>query len=112
MLEIIDDDKEYLLRQNDFYQRRILVLDENRDLVQDLSSIWKDNPMYQVVGCSNTKDAVEVVKIQEIHIILLDAVMMEMDGYEMLENILGKNNIPVVLMCEKSVKISCKRHRE
>ena len=30
MLEIIDDDKEYLLRQNDFYQRRILVLDENR----------------------------------------------------------------------------------
>ena len=60
--------------------------------------------MYQVVGCSNTKDAVEVVKTQEIHIVLLDAVMMEMDGYEMLESILGKNNIPVVLMCENKCK--------
>lgn len=98
MLEIIDEDKEYFLRQNEFYQKKILVVDEDSDIQKDVESVFKDNPMYQVVGCDNSKEALDLLSKQEIHLILLDIEMLVTNGFETIKNIQEKNNIPVVLM--------------
>lgn len=98
MLEIIDEDREYSLRQKDFYKKTILVVDDesvNRKVVEH---IMKENTMYEVVGCASGKEALEILEKRVVQLILLDIWMPEMDGFETLKHIQEKYNIPVVLM--------------
>lgn len=112
MLEIIDEDKEYSLRQKDFYKKTILVVDDESVNRMVVEHIMKDNPMYDVVGCASGKEALEILEKRVVQLILLDLWMPEMDGFETLEHIQEKYNIPVVLMTGDKDKETLQRAEE
>ena len=98
MLQMIDEDKEYSMKETDSLQRRILMVDDEPMNNLRIAHIMKDEPRYEMVPASGGKEALELLSKRHFDLILLDVMMPEMDGLETLRHIRENYNIPVVLM--------------
>lgn len=98
MLEIMDEDSEYRLRQNDSYQRSILVVADESMRETAVACITQESSLYQVLGCTSAKETLEILAQRPIQLVLLDAEMPGMDGLEMLKTIQDGYHIPTVYM--------------
>ncbi len=87
----------------------ILVIDDNTKNVQIIGQILLEKD-YNVSFATSGSEALEIIKSQErFHLILLDILMPEMDGFEVCEKL--KNNevsahIPIIFLTAKSDKAS------
>ncbi len=107
MLQMIDEDTEYTMKQGDFSQKRILTVDDEIINSKLIARIMKDEPMYEIVSATSGKQALEILDEQEFDLIMLDVNMPEMDGLETLKLIRKKYQTPVVLMTgDKSLDTS------
>lgn len=79
----------------------ILICDDEKDIVNALK-IYLNNPDYKLFEAYNGEEALEILKQEEIDLILLDIMMPKMDGMETLTEIRKKHNIPVILLTAKS----------
>ncbi|MBR6697181.1 MAG: response regulator [Lachnospiraceae bacterium] len=98
MLQMIDEDTEYTMKQPDSMHRRVLVVDDEPMNIKIISHIMKDDTMYEIVAASSGKEALSILNEQNVDLILLDVMMPDMDGLETLKHIRDKYQIPVVLM--------------
>lgn len=80
---------------------RILVCDDEKDIVSALR-IYLTSEGYQVEEACNGLEALEILKTKEIHLIILDIMMPEMDGIETLAAIRDCSNVPVILLSAKT----------
>ncbi len=107
MLQMIDEDVDYKLKQTDDMHRRILTVDDEAMNNKIIKHIMSDEPMYEVVSAVSGREALEILKTQAFDLILLDVMMPEMDGLETLKLIRKDYNTPVVIMTsDKSLDIS------
>ena len=107
MLQMIDEDTDYTMKQTDSMQRKILTVDDEMMNNKIIAHIMKDEPMYQLVAASSGMEALEILEQQSFDLILLDVKMPEMDGLETLKRIREKYQTPVVLMTgDKTLDIS------
>lgn len=81
--------------------KNILICDDDRDIVGALK-IYLSNPEYEIFEAYNGKEAIEVVKNNDISLVLLDIMMPEMDGIETMVRIREFSNIPIILLTAKS----------
>ena len=79
----------------------ILICDDEKDIVNALK-IYLSDPNYQLFEAFTGKEAVEIVEKEEIHLVLLDIMMPEMDGICAMAKIRGFNNVPIILLTAKS----------
>ena len=79
----------------------ILVCDDEKDIVSALE-IYLHAERYDTVAAYNGHDAVERLREQEIHLVLLDIMMPEMDGISALARIRQESNVPVIMLTAKS----------
>ena len=79
----------------------ILICDDERDIVSALE-IYLRAEGYDTVAAYNGREAVEKLCEQEIHLVLLDIMMPEMDGISALARIRQESNVPVILLTAKS----------
>ena len=79
----------------------ILVCDDEKDIVSALK-IYLTADGYQVFEAYNGKEALEVIKTQEIHLVLMDIMMPVMDGITAMTRIRECSNVPVILLTAKS----------
>ena len=98
MLQIIDEDTEYRMRQRNDRKRRILSVDDEPMNNKIVARIMKDEPMYEVVPAMSGAQALQLLEEQKFDLILLDMMMPDMDGLETLKRIRQKFAIPVVIM--------------
>lgn len=98
MIQMIDEDKEYRMKQIDSMHRKILTVDDEAMNNKIIAHIMKDEPMYEVVAAGSGMEALELLKQQEFDLIMLDVNMPEMDGLETLKLIRKDYATPVVLM--------------
>lgn len=98
MLQMIDEDKEYNLKENDFLQKTILVVDDEPMYIKMIEFIMKEQELYKIVGVSGGVEAMLYLEKNQVDLILLDVKMPEVDGFEALELIKEKYHIPVVFM--------------
>jgi len=98
MLQMIDEDTSYSLKESKYVMKRVLVIDDEPMNVKMVKHIMKDEPKYEITGVNSGAEALKILEQQEINLILLDVVMPEMDGFETLSRIKEKYNIPVVFM--------------
>ena len=75
----------------------ILVCDDEKDIVSALK-IYLMADGYQVFEAYNGKEALEVLKEQDIHLVLMDIMMPEMDGIAAMVKIRETSNVPVILL--------------
>lgn len=98
MLKMMEEDKEYKMKESKSLQKNILVVDDEPMNIKMVDIILKDSPMYEVFGANSGKEALEILEEKEIDMILLDLVMPEMDGFETISLIREKYTMPIVLM--------------
>lgn len=79
----------------------ILVCDDDKEIVEAIS-IYLNQEGYEVVPAYNGKEALALLKEKEIHLIILDIMMPELDGIHALLSLRESSSIPVILLSAKS----------
>ena len=79
----------------------ILICDDEKDIVSALE-IYLRADGYDTVAAYNGREAVEKLRDREIHLVLLDIMMPEMDGISALAAIRQESNVPVILLTARS----------
>ena len=79
----------------------ILICDDEKDIVNALK-IYLNDPDYVLFEAHNGQEAVDVVKENDIHLVLLDIMMPVMNGIEAMSQIRGFSNVPIILLTAKS----------
>ena len=79
----------------------VLICDDQPDIVNALKIYLKPEG-YKLFSASNGKEALEMVKSQDIHLILLDVMMPVMDGITATSRIREFSNVPIILLTAKS----------
>ena len=77
---------------------RILVCDDEKDIVSALK-IYLMADGYQVFEAYNGREALEILKNEDIHLVLMDIMMPEMDGIQALKEIKKIDGGAKVIMC-------------
>jgi len=79
----------------------VLICDDQPDIVNALKIYLKPEG-YNLFTAYTGKEALEVVKAQDIHLILLDVMMPVMDGITAIAKIREFSNVPIILLTAKS----------
>ncbi len=79
----------------------ILICDDDRDIVSALE-IYLGSEGYRTVAAYNGRQALQAVQEQEIHLILMDVMMPELDGIRATAKLREDSNVPIILLTAKS----------
>ncbi len=79
----------------------VLVCDDDENIVRALH-VYLAGEGYNVLDAYNGKQALELLDKQEIHLVLMDVMMPEMDGISAVVALRQKSNVPVILLTAKS----------
>ena len=79
----------------------ILICDDQPDIVSALK-IYLTPEGYRLFTASTGREALEVMRREDIHLILLDIMMPEMDGITATARIREFSNVPIILLTAKS----------
>ena len=80
---------------------KILIVDDDKEIVLALEKLLTYEG-YDVVTAYNGLDAMDVLMEHEIHLILLDVMMPQLDGLSATMKIREKKNIPIIILSAKS----------
>ena len=81
--------------------KNILICDDEKDIVNALK-IYLDNKDYSLYTARNGAEALEIVRTNDIHLILMDIMMPVMDGLTAMKEIRSFSNVPIILLTAKS----------
>ncbi len=79
----------------------ILVCDDEKDIVSALK-IYLMAEGYQVFEAYNGREALKLMEENDIHLVLMDIMMPQMNGIETMTRLREKSNVPVILLTAKS----------
>ncbi len=79
----------------------ILICDDQPDIVNALK-IYLAPEGYRLFEAANGREAVELVRTQDIQLVLLDIMMPGMDGITATAKIREFSNVPIILLTAKS----------
>lgn len=79
----------------------ILICDDEKDIVNALK-IYLNDANYTLYEAYNGREALKVAAEQELHLVLMDIMMPEMDGIEAMVKMRETSNVPVILLTAKS----------
>lgn len=82
----------------------ILAVDDDKEIVKAIE-IYLGKENYKVYKAYDGEEALEKIKNNEIHLVILDIMMPKKDGLETLEEIRKDKNIPVIMLSAKSEDI-------
>lgn len=79
----------------------ILVCDDEKDIVSALT-IYLTTARYQVFPAYDGTEALDLIRREDIHLVLLDIMMPKLDGIAALTRLREASNVPVILLTAKS----------
>ena len=80
---------------------KILVVDDEKE-IRDLIEIYLKNEGFQIIKASNGREALEILEEEEVHLIILDIMMPEMDGIKACMKIREEKNMPIIMLSAKA----------
>ena len=79
----------------------ILICDDEQDIVNALK-IYLASPDLGLYEANTGVQALEVLEREDIHLVLMDVMMPEMDGIAAMVKLRQRSNVPVILLTAKS----------
>ena len=79
----------------------ILICDDEKDIVNVLK-IYLHDENYKLFEAFNGEEALKVLEENEIHLVLMDIMMPQMDGISAMVRMREQSNVPVILITAKS----------
>lgn len=80
---------------------QILIADDDPEIAQ-LIKIYLANEGYQVLTASNGREALELIAKESIQLMILDVMMPEMDGLEVVRAVRAQHGIPILMLSAKA----------
>lgn len=78
----------------------IIVCDDDREIVEAIE-IYLENEGYSIFRAYNGIEALRLIREEEIHLVIMDIMMPEMDGLRATKKIRDELNIPVIMLSAK-----------
>ena len=79
----------------------VLVVDDDREIVESIA-IFLQADGYLVRKAYNGLEARDIVMTENVHLIILDIMMPELDGIKTLLKVRESKNLPIILLSAKS----------
>ena len=79
----------------------ILICDDEQDIVNALK-IYLDAPDVKLFEANDGRAALDIIKSETIHLVLLDVMMPRLDGISAMVQLRKFSNVPVILLTAKS----------
>ena len=79
----------------------ILVCDDDREIV-DAIEIYLSQDGYRIFKAYDGEQAIEMLKREEIHLLLMDVMMPKLDGIRATLKIRENSSIPIIMLSAKS----------
>ena len=79
----------------------ILICDDDRDIVSALD-IYLTSEGYHTIAAYDGAQAVKAVEENDVHLILMDVMMPNLDGIRATARLRERSNVPIILLTAKS----------
>ena len=79
----------------------ILICDDEKDIVNALK-IYLHDDNYRLFEAYSGMEALKIIAENEIHLVLMDIMMPELDGISAMVKIREQSNVPIILLTAKS----------
>ena len=102
MLQMIDEDKEYTLRQTDGIDYKILIVGEDTESNQRVKDILQKETIYEAIipNKVTVEGVFEKLEEHSFELIILDVDTKNGNDWEILQAIKAKYQIPVIIMSD------------
>jgi putative nucleotidyltransferase with HDIG domain len=112
MLQIIDEDRNYELRQNNDLVSNILIVDDDILMIRVVKHILKDVEGIRIFDAQSGQSALSLMEDVQISLVLLDLMLPDTDGFTLYEKIREKHDASVILMTGEKSKETLERIEE
>ncbi|MDD8048939.1 MAG: response regulator transcription factor [Thomasclavelia sp.] len=79
---------------------KVLIVDDEVD-IRELLKFYLEKEGYDVLEAGNGNDALDIVESSYIDLAIIDVMMPEMDGFELVENIKEYRDLPCIMLTAK-----------
>lgn len=79
----------------------VLVVDDDEE-IRNLIAIYLQNEGYRVLKAADGLEALEVLKQNEVHLLVLDIMMPRLDGIQACLKIREEQHMPIIMLSAKS----------
>ncbi len=79
---------------------RVLVVDDEIE-IQEAIKIYLQSESIEVLLASNGKQAIDILKSEDVHLIILDLMMPVMDGIVTTSKVREFSNVPIIMLTAK-----------
>lgn len=79
----------------------ILVCDDDKEIVKAIE-IYLSKEGYRILKAYNGKEALDIIEKNEIHLIILDIMMPQMNGIEVANKVRETKGVPIIMLSAKS----------
>ena len=79
----------------------ILICDDERDIVSALK-IYLSGEEYNLFAAYDGREALDIVRSNDIHLILMDVMMPQLDGIAATAKLREESNVPIIMLTAKS----------
>ena len=81
--------------------KNILVVEDSQEII-DLIKIYLEQEEYFIYAARDGRIAVNLFEQEEIHLVILDIMLPELNGYEVIKRIRKISNVPVIILSAKN----------
>lgn len=79
----------------------ILIAEDDRDILE-LLSLYLESNSYKILLAKNGIEAWEIFKREKVDLLLVDIIMPQMNGYELIKKIRQESELPIIVMSAKN----------
>jgi len=79
----------------------VLITDDDQD-IRDGIEIYLKNEGYRVLKAADGREALQLLKENDVHVIILDIMMPNMDGISATFKIREERNVPIIMLSAKA----------
>ena len=81
----------------------ILVVDDEKEIA-DVVELYLQNDQYKVFKFYNGQDALDCINSTKIDLAILDIMLPDIDGFQILKQIRQKYTFPVIMLTAKTIR--------
>lgn len=98
MLQMIDEDKDFTLKQNENINKKILVVDDDIISIKLVEFMLSEDKTMNISAVKTGQSCRKILKETKFDLIILDIYLPDTDGFALLEEIREKYPTPVIFM--------------
>lgn len=85
-------------------EKSLILVTDDEKTIRDIISYQLKKEQYNVLTAENGQEALDLIKSNPVNLLILDLMLPDMDGYEVIRN--APTNLPIIIVSAKDDEIS------